>query len=272
NNLTDDDCDLVTDESITVTSVWPDDGIYHGGTTVTLTGSGLAGVASVTLGGTEVENLDVEDDTTIEVITAAGTIGSVEIELSDAWGSYVVSDPFTFTGLADGLGTAELTDASGDTTIGAPTDVLPDGSPGPPVDPIEQTVSIGAETDYYYALVTIAGVTDAAAEDPGLQAEIGYGFQGMSPFPDAPTGSGSYVDSWTWHPAEFDAVSPYNAGTQPSDLYRGTLTASSYGSFLVSFRFSVDGGLNWLYADSDPLAVALQPDLMWFLHVVPPVP
>jgi len=264
-NAVDDDCDTLTDEPISVTSVFPDDGIHQGGTTVILTGSGLAGVASVTFGGTSVDNLDVESDTTIEVITAPGTIGEVDIELSDAWASHVVSSPFTFTGAADGLGSADLSDATGDDTVGAP-----DVAGGPPVDPVQQTRVIGVETDYYYALVTIAGMTDAADEDDNLQAEIGYGFQGMSPFPDAPSGSGSYVDSWTWYPAEFDATNAYNTvGSQAADLYRGTLTPASYGSFVVTFRFSTDGGLNWLYADSDPLSAALEPELMWFLHVVP---
>ena len=250
----DDDCDGTTDEGMLVSSLAPDDGFHLGGTTVTITGSGFTGVESVTLGAVAVSYLSVESDTEIEISTPAGTVGLVALELTNSYGSVTTSDAFTYTGDTSTLSQAQLT-----------------GSDGGPVasPPVQDTTNVGVSTVDFFAVVEQAGVTDSASESTALQAEIGMGFQGMSPVPDG--SSPSPFDSWTWYPATYEAQSSFNtSGTEDGDLYSGSLQPASYGSYLVTFRFSIDGGLNWIYADSDP-ATALDPNEMWNLDVRPEV-
>jgi hypothetical protein len=59
-----------------VSAISPAHGTASGGTTVTITGTGLTGAQSVTFGGTPGTNLTVTSDTSLTVTTPAGTEGS----------------------------------------------------------------------------------------------------------------------------------------------------------------------------------------------------
>ncbi len=263
-NTADDDCDGIIDEEIVITGADPDDGIIGGGTLVTLTGHAFTGVMAAisgrgappaprgggaahqqqgtprgpgcpgvwapTGGGAARRALSVLDDGTIELVTPVGTVGDVDVTVSHAFDSDTLTDGFRYTGFVTNIDQA----------------TLPAG--------VEQTTTPGTPTAAFYGTVTDAGVTDVAGQGVGIEAEIGLGMQGWDPT--------AAPDSYSWFPASFDG------DDGDGDRYTATITPETYGSYMVTFRFSADGGYNWTYADSDP-GTALDPIEMSILHVTP---
>jgi hypothetical protein len=229
-NTADDDCDGIIDEQIVITGVSPSNGIQGGGTLVTVTGHAFNGVAAATVGGTAPTALSVIDDGTIELVTAPGTLGDVDVSVSHAFDTDTSVDAFRYTGAVTNIDQATLPAA------------------------VEQTTNPGTPSAPYLGTVTDSGVTDAAGQGIGIVAEIGLGMQGWDPT-NAP-------DSYSWSAASFDA------DDGDGDRYTGTITPETYGSYVVTFRFSDDGGYNWIYADSDA-GTALDPIEMSVLHVIP---
>lgn len=83
----------------TVTSVTPAVGPDTGGTRVTVVGSNFLGAISVTLGGTDVLDLDVISSTTLSFTVPAGPIGFAEIIVDSATGTSLNTPPLGFTRL-----------------------------------------------------------------------------------------------------------------------------------------------------------------------------
>jgi hypothetical protein len=81
----------------TVTSISPTAGPSAGGTTVTLTGTGLSGATAVTFGGTAAPGYTVVSATTITATAPAGT-GTVDVRVTTVGGSSAISaaDQFTY--------------------------------------------------------------------------------------------------------------------------------------------------------------------------------
>lgn len=88
-------------------------------------------------------------------------------------------------------------------------------------------------TDNIYGKIWIDGVTSAPGATAGLTAQVGYGPQG-----DEPT-----ENTWTWFPTTF------NAQSGNDDEYVGTLLPTSVGTFYYAYRYSTNGGANWVYGD-----------------------
>lgn len=96
-------------------------------------------------------------------------------------------------------------------------------------------------------LTDLTGVTDPA---PELVVEVGYGLDGSDPS----LGIGA---PWTW----FTAMP--NAGYGPgapgysaaNDEYSFDLSIDTAGIYDYAPRISGDGGLTWVYCDSDGLAI-----------------
>jgi hypothetical protein len=238
-NSIDDDCDTVTDENMVATSFSPTDGLALGGTIVTVTGTGMTGVTSASFGAAPAANINVLDDTSVEIVSPVGSVGDVDLVISSSF------DTVTFEA-ANQAGyryTGECADAS--TCLDSA--VLP--------SLVQITTTPGVASASFDVVLTEAGVTGASTAAAGILAEIGLGNQSASPAPN--------VDpNWQWFAAT------YAGGAGAGDGYTGTITHPSYGSFWVTFRFSDDGGLNWLYADSDP-ATPLDYLEMSQLHVTP---
>ncbi|HIC89664.1 MAG TPA: hypothetical protein EYP04_09730 [Anaerolineae bacterium] len=80
------------------------------------------------------------------------------------------------------------------------------------------------------------GYTDYAGQGPGIVAELGYG----------PNFTDPALGGWAWFPTSFagDYFGLY-------DLYVGAITPDQEGVFDYAYRFSVDDGLTWVYADLD---------------------
>ena len=212
-NGLDDDCDGTIDEDLSAFSISPDDALAGGGAFVVITGHGLTGVTSVSIGGTPSTDVDVEDDETIELLADGGPVGVHDVVVTNPYGSVTLAGAFTYTGTATTLDDAVLDAAS------------------------ESTLSLGQSSPSYTATIFEPGVTDGPGQGAGILGEIGLGPVGLEP---------TYLpDSWVWFAAG------YSFGASGGDVYSGSVTPPTYGSYAVTFRFSDDGGLNWLYADTD---------------------
>jgi hypothetical protein len=68
-----------TFEAVTVTSIFPPSGPTAGGTSVTITGTGFASGATVTIGGNAATGVTYVSATSIKATTPAGTVGSANV-------------------------------------------------------------------------------------------------------------------------------------------------------------------------------------------------
>ena len=85
---------FVLPQPSSITGISPSGGGKTGGTPVTITGSSFTGTTSVTFGGDEATSIIVVSDTEITCITPAHAPGSVDVIVTNLFGS---SEPFTFT-------------------------------------------------------------------------------------------------------------------------------------------------------------------------------
>ncbi|MER7893282.1 IPT/TIG domain-containing protein [Micromonospora sp. NPDC094482] len=156
----------------TITSIVPDEGPTTGGTTVTITGTGLTGATGVNFGGTPGTNLVVDPSgTSLTVVTPPGTPGTVDVTVLIPGANATAPDGFTYVaapptaaaitpdeGPQSGGQTVTITGSGfvpGDTTVtfdGAPATnvvVAPDGTsltavtPPGAVGPASVVVSTG---------------------------------------------------------------------------------------------------------------------------------
>jgi hypothetical protein len=100
-----------------VTGVSPNTGAAFGGTPVTITGTGFSnGTTSVMFGGSPAASYSVVDDNTITAVSPAHASGPVDVTVTTAMGTSVISaaDVFTF-----GCNTASLTPSSGSFVAGS---------------------------------------------------------------------------------------------------------------------------------------------------------
>ncbi len=100
--------------------------------------------------------------------------------------------------------------------------------------PAQVSTTIGNSTELVYGLVYEDGVTSGAGQGAGITAELGYGAVGSIP-----------DDSWTWTPATYHG----SAWSDSADVYRAALIGTVLGSYHFAYRFSIDAGGHWIYAD-----------------------
>ena len=81
---------------LSIASVSPNQGIYSGGTAITITGSFLNGATSVKVGGVPATNVVAVDSTTVTAVTPAGSLGAASVEVTGAKGTATASGAFTF--------------------------------------------------------------------------------------------------------------------------------------------------------------------------------
>ena len=133
-------------------------------------------------------------------------------------------------------------------TPGQPNPQCPEPLPAPWCRlqwPLELTTTEGAFHDVF-GRVFVAGVTDLTDGvdlNELVIGELGWGPEGSEP-----------VDNVDW---QWVATLPTpdwsgeNAGEGPNDEYAGVLTAPAVGTYDYGFRFSSDGGENWVYCDGN---------------------
>ena len=100
----------------TVTNISPATGSTSGGTSVTITGTGLSGATSVTFGGAAATNVSVVNATTITCTTPAGSAGSASVLVTTADGTNGANSLFTYGAPAPTV--TNVSPASGSTSGG----------------------------------------------------------------------------------------------------------------------------------------------------------
>ncbi|WP_342242804.1 IPT/TIG domain-containing protein, partial [Ensifer sp. OTU672] len=80
----------------TISSVSPASGSPTGGTSVTITGTGLAGAATVKFGSAPAASFTVNSDTQITAVAPPGTAGPVDIVVTTGSGSVTLPNGFSY--------------------------------------------------------------------------------------------------------------------------------------------------------------------------------
>jgi formylglycine-generating enzyme required for sulfatase activity len=82
-----------------ITSVYPPEGIFFGGTAITITGAFLNGATSVRVGGVACTNVVVVNSTTVTAVTPAGSLGSTSVEVTGPKGTATAANAFTYVSI-----------------------------------------------------------------------------------------------------------------------------------------------------------------------------
>lgn len=103
--------------------------------------------------------------------------------------------------------------------------------------PTSFTVAPATVTQTLYGRIYEAGVTEPAGAPSNVLVQVGYGPSGVNP---------TLQCGW-----QFFAAS-YNVQVGNDDEFQGSFTAPAYpGAYWYTFRFSIDDGATWTYADID---------------------
>ncbi|MSR69827.1 MAG: hypothetical protein EXS17_05725, partial [Phycisphaerales bacterium] len=87
---------LFTYVQLSISSVSPNQGIYFGGTAITITGSFLNGATSVKVGGVSATDVVAVNSTTVTAVTPAGSVGAASVEVTGAKGTATATNAFTY--------------------------------------------------------------------------------------------------------------------------------------------------------------------------------
>ena len=79
-----------------ITSVSPNNGIYSGGTAITITGTFLSGATIVKVGGVPATNVVAVNSTTVTAVTPAGSVGAASVEVTGAKGTATATNAFLY--------------------------------------------------------------------------------------------------------------------------------------------------------------------------------
>ena len=79
-----------------ITSVSPNNGIYSGGTAITITGTFLSGATIVKVGGVPATNVVAVDSNTVTAVTPAGSVGAASVEVTGAKGTATATNAFLY--------------------------------------------------------------------------------------------------------------------------------------------------------------------------------
>jgi hypothetical protein len=120
--------------------------------------------------------------------------------------------------------------------------------------PQQVTVTAGAETEELHATLTVQPDTFKEELIPFVKAQLGFG--PADTLPDAPEG-------WTW--TDVRLKTNYTATLN----YAGKLRCATPGSYLFTFRFSMDDGATWTAADKDGIANGIAADQLGTITVNP---
>ncbi|WP_426753902.1 IPT/TIG domain-containing protein [Myxococcus sp. Y35] len=211
-----------TDNPPTVREVQPSGGPVAGNTLINVYGSGFKEGAKLYFGEREALRVVVVNSHRIYGYTPTATSGAVDVRVVNPDNAYgVLVGGFTYEGAPDGdIDQAEI-------LIGN-VDAVSNGQP------VGVTVR-GA--------VTVAGITRGTGQGGSVQAQVGF----------APADADLLnMESYTWENASYEG----DSDSREADIYQGTvLLQPAIGGesreWVVTMRFSIDGGATWVMADGD---------------------
>ena len=103
--------------------------------------------------------------------------------------------------------------------------------------PTTLNVQASQPTGFIFGQLYEAGLTEAAGAPANVLAELGYGPAASDPLANI---------GWAWFPAS------YNVQVGNNDEYSANITApAAAGSYLYTYRYSLDNGANWTAGDVD---------------------
>ncbi|MEO4000559.1 IPT/TIG domain-containing protein [Mesorhizobium sp. CAU 1732] len=112
-----------------IDAITPDLGSTHGGTVVTITGSGFTGTSAVSFGATPAASYSIDSDTQITATTPAGAAGTIDVVVTALAGTSAPSAASRFTYVAPPTISA-ITPASGSTLGGTAVTITGTGFMG----------------------------------------------------------------------------------------------------------------------------------------------
>jgi hypothetical protein len=221
-----DDCQPVGNQSNPqINTVSPNNSLASAGFSgIVLTGSDLLAGATVTIGGVAATCSFAAAPTQLTCDLPAGnTVGRADIVVTNTDAqSFTLPNSWTNTGVLNESDQANELDFC----------VLQ--------FPFTATASVNQPSDQtIFGQIFEAGLTDTTVGQaaPGVIAELGFGPQGSDP-----TISGA----WSFSATQFNVETGINNN---NDEYQGTLTIPVVGTFLYTYRFSLDNGINFTYCD-----------------------
>ncbi|MFO0746289.1 MAG: MopE-related protein [Myxococcota bacterium] len=196
------------------TAVVPDNGVDNGGEVIAVTGSGFTGATAVTVGGTPCASFTVLDDNDLTCTTPAHSAALVSVVVTKAALSGTLGNSYRFTGEA--VVAIDFADLQFPKTM---------------------TVQNNTVSGLIYGQVHSPNVTEPAGAPSGILAQVGYGPLGSDPRNDP---------GWLWSTAN------WNKQFFANDEFMRTLVIPLPGTYSYAYRFSDDGGTNYMYGDYDP--------------------
>ncbi len=122
--------------------------------------------------------------------------------------------------------------------------------------PATITKDLNADADKVYGQIYVSGKTEYESHMPpttcpdGWKAQLGY---------KAGTGAAEYpviASNWTWIDAEFNTLHNSGEGEKDNNFeFMADFPTNVAGSFIYIFRFSLDNGASWWYADAAPAII-----------------
>jgi hypothetical protein len=206
---------------LTINAITPDDGLATVATDVVITGTDFGSAAIVTVDG-GVVTCTVVDATRLDctVPDNGGTVLAADVAVQNP-GSPAVTETggFTYTGVLADPGSSFWCNTQ---------------------SPVTLTSAAGASSGDVFGQIFVEGQTDTSAEPvAGILGEVGYGADGVNP----------QLANWTWFPAQPNAGFDFSGN---NDEHVGQMTApAAAGGYDYGYRFSLDGGLNWYYCDTN---------------------
>jgi hypothetical protein len=209
----------------TVREITPSGGPIAGNTLINVYGSGFKDGAKLYLGEQEALRVVVVNAFRIYGYSPTATTAQVDVRVVNPDGAYgVLVKGFTYEGPPGrNIDQAEVINGNTEAVSGGqPVGVLVRGA------------------------ITVAGLTRGVGQGGGVRAQVGF----------APADSALLQqDSYTWEEATYEG----DSDSGEADIYKGNvLLQPAIGGesreWVITIRFSIDGGTTWVMADGDGMA------------------
>ncbi|MFP2906791.1 IPT/TIG domain-containing protein [Pyxidicoccus sp. 3LFB2] len=225
----------------TVREIQPTGGPIAGNTLINVYGSGFQDGAKVYLGELEVQRTVVVNSFRIYGYTPTATSAQVHVRVVNPDGGFgVLVNGFTYEGPpAPNIAQAEVLNGNTEAVSGG--------------QPVGVTVR-GA--------ITVAGLTRGVGQAGGVRAQVGF----------APASAELLnPESYTWETATYET----DSDSGEADVYKGNVLlqppiGGENREWVITIRFSIDGGATWVMADGDGIANGITAAMMRRVFIARP--